>query len=81
MSLFNTILEQLTKSLQGKELYKDEIVKGINTIIGINIKPDQIKIKENKIFINVSPTIKTVIYLKKQQILKALEKYKITTIG
>ncbi len=80
MSLFNTILEQLTNSLQSRERYKENVITEINTIVGIVISPDQIKIRDNKIFFSVSPTIKTVIFLKKSQLLNALKKYKINTM-
>lgn len=80
MSLFQNILEQLSKKLQNTQFYKDEIVKDISEIIGINIKPDQIRIKDGNLFLMVSPTIKTVIYLKKTLILETLSKYKIKTI-
>lgn len=80
MSLFNNILDQITKSLQNKENYKEDIVKEINNIIGIKISSDQIRIKDNKIFFSVSPTIKTVIFLKKNQLITVLKKYKIESI-
>ncbi len=81
MSLFHSILEKLSKSLQVNELNKEEITKDISSIVGVNIKPDQIKIIDGKLLFFVSPTIKTVILLKKTLILKSLIKYKINTIG
>ncbi len=80
MSLFNNILDQITRSLQNKENYKEDVVREINNIIGIKISSDQVKIKDNKIFFSVSPTIKTVIFLKKNQLITVLKKYKIESI-
>ncbi len=81
MSLFHNILQQLSEKLQGSELFKENIAKDISEIIGITINTDQFKIKDGKILFLVSPTIKTVVNLKKSIILNKLYKYKITTIG
>ena len=80
MSLFHNILDQLSKKLKNSESYKDDIAKEISNIIKINITADQITIKTDKIFLSVSPTIKTVISLKKDVILEVLKKYRITAI-
>lgn len=80
MNLFNDLLEKISKRLQGNELYKLEIAKKITDIIGINIEPDQIEIKNNKLFLSISPTIKSLVFLKKDKILKELSLYKINSI-
>lgn len=81
MSLFSSILDELSKKLQKGEQYKKEISKDIEEIIGITVLPDQIIIKNKTLFISVSPTIKTVILLKKQKLLEQLKQYNIKSIG
>lgn len=81
MSLFSSILNELTKSLQGGQLYKEDIAKCISNSIGINITSDQIQIKEKKIFLKVSPTIKTIVRLKQKSLIEALKSFDIKSIG
>lgn len=81
MSLFSSILDELSKKLQKGEQYKKEISKDIEEIIGATVLPDQIIIKNKTLFISVSPTIKTVILLKKQKLLEQLKQYNIKSIG
>jgi hypothetical protein len=80
MSLFNSLLEEISNRLKKNEFNKEEIINDINKITGLNLDINNIKIKENKLFFIVSPTIKTSIYLKKETLLKTISKYKITTI-
>jgi hypothetical protein len=80
MNLFNSLLEELSKKIKGNELYKNDISLEIKNILGISINPDQISIKNGTLFINVSPTIRSAILLKKESLIKALSKYNIKTI-
>ncbi len=80
MSLFQSLLEELSKKIKGTELHKNSISKDISEVLSIVILPDQLKIKNGEIFINVSPTIKTVIKLKKGALLTVVGKYGIKDI-
>lgn len=80
MSLFKDLLGDITKRLYGQELKKEAIAQEITSIIGVSIKPDQIKIKEKTIFFSLSPTIKSKIYLKKTNLIELLKKYDIDII-
>lgn len=81
MSLFSSILEELTKKLYSGEQSKKEVSEIVSTIVGITISPDQITIKNGTLFLSISPTIKTVVLLRKQKLLEGLQRYSITTIG
>lgn len=80
MTLFSSILEELSRKLQGGEQYKKEISETISVVIGVIITPDQINIKNKTVLLSVSPTIKTVVLLKKQKIIDQLQKYNIISI-
>jgi len=80
MSLFHSILEELSKKLSKKESYKEDIARDITTCIGVTVSADQIRVKNGSLYLSVSPTIKTVLHLKKVSLLKQLQKYNITTI-
>lgn len=81
MSLFHTILEDITKRLRSVEGNKDDIAKVVSTVLGIAISANQLQIKQNTLFISTSPTIKSAIRLKQTALLRELQVYKITTIG
>lgn len=80
MSLFNDLLDKISKKLQGSELYKIEISDKVSSVIGIKINPDQIFIKKGLLSFSVSPTIKSLILIKKNILLKELQSYNIKTI-
>jgi len=73
MSLFQSVLKSISEKIKEKSSFKETVVIEINNVIKANIKTDQIKIKDGKIFINTHPTIKSVIFLKKEEILKKLK--------
>jgi len=54
----------------GKKVIKEDVVKIISNIIGLDIKEYNIDIKNNTAYIKTEPIIKNQIFLKKQQILK-----------
>ena len=81
MSLFSSILEELTKKLSTGEQYKKEIAETVSSIVGFTFLPDHMIIKNGVLFINASPTVKTAILLRKQKILENVRKYNIKTIG
>ncbi len=80
MNLFNSILEELSKKIEGAEIYKEEVSLVISRLLNININPDQISIKNGVLFLNVSPTIKSALLLKKEVLIKELSKFNIKTI-
>ena len=80
MNLFNSILEELSKKIKGAEIYKEEVSLVISRLLNININPDQISIKNGTLFLNVSPTIKSALLLKKEVLIKELSKFNIKTI-
>lgn len=81
MSLFHTILEDITKRLRSVEGNKDDIANVVSTILGVPVSANQLQIKQNTLFISTSPTIKSAIRLKQTALLRELQIYKITTIG
>ncbi len=81
MSLFQKILADITKKINSNKEYKEDIAQKLSTITGIPIKDTQIEVKNGVLFISVSPTIKSVIRLKQQDILRLVKEYNITTIG
>ncbi len=80
MNLFNSILEELSKKIKGAEIYKEEVSLVISKLLNININSDQISIKKGVLFLNVSPTIKSALLLKKEVLIKELSKFNIKTI-
>lgn len=80
MSLFSSILSELSKKIQGAELFKNDIAQIVSDTVGVSITKDQLEIKEGKLFISVSPTIKTKILFKKDNLLQRLQQYKIKAI-
>lgn len=80
MNLFSSIIDQIVSRLTGNELKIKEIKESIGQIIGFEINQDQIKIKDSVVFLNISPTVKTKILFKKQEIIKALNKFNIKDI-
>lgn len=81
MDLFQTTLAALSKKLHGASLYKKDIAETLSQLLTVPISEDALSIKEGKVYIHVSPTIKTALLLKKSAALKELQKYNITIIG
>jgi uncharacterized membrane protein YccF (DUF307 family) len=80
MSLFNTILTEITNKLNGVASYKDDVAQVVGRIIGIPISTDQLSIKGTTLYISLSPTAKSVVRIKQVALQQALKQYKITTI-
>ena len=81
MSLFQNILGDISKKLQKSQFSKEVIVITVSKTIGFNISTDDIYIKNQTIYFNVSPTIKSIITLKQNLLLKELESFNIKSIG
>jgi hypothetical protein len=57
---------------------KDELVAVVKDVIGVEIKKDNIDVRNGTIFLSVDPIIKNEIFLKKAEVLESLrEKLKI----
>lgn len=80
MTLFSSIIEDLVSKLNKKEKNKEVLASEITKTIGIQISPDQISVKDSTLILNISPTIKSNILLKKELILKTLERFGIKNI-
>lgn len=81
MDLFQKTLEQLSKKIQGASVYKKDVSGALSTLLGVSITEDQVVIKDKTIYIKVSPTVKTALFLKKSAVLDVLKKYNITFMG
>lgn len=81
MSLFKNALLEISKKLRNKESYKDDISRIVSSEVGVVVSADNLQTNNGVLFINTSPTIKSAILLKKQEILKRLIDYKIHSIG
>ena len=66
LSRFNTIL-------LSEEVKKNSIIDALYQTISIQVKPKDIKIKNNTIYLNIKPIYKNEILLKKDEIFLRLE--------
>lgn len=81
MDLFQETLQRLSKKILGAAAYKKDVAETLSAILSITILEDQIIIKNNTVFIRVSPTVRTALFLKKSAVLDVLKKHNITFIG
>ncbi len=70
-------LESIRKKINEKFAYKDIVVEIIITTTGVTITRDAIKHKNNIIFIDAHPLIKSEIILRKEKILTLLHEKKL----
>jgi hypothetical protein len=68
------LLNRFNEILLGEEGKKEAIRKAISFVVGLEIKSEDIKIKNNVIYLNIKPIYKSEIFLKREQISLALEK-------
>jgi hypothetical protein len=59
--------------LLSEEFKKEAIVKILHQTIGLNIKPEDIEIKNNTIYLNIKPIYKNEIFIKKDEIFLKLK--------
>ncbi len=73
--LFNisAYLEKFKKLGSGDTSLKEVLVRVLGEVVGINISPEKISIKNGEIFLNVSPAIKNTVFIKKETILLKLK--------
>lgn len=83
MSLFQDIITSLQKKLAAREENTQQIALMISEVVGINVLPDQISVRNGVLYLKVQPTIAMTIRLKKEKILALFKEYgiPITTIG
>lgn len=67
------LLDKWSGVLLSHEFKIKSISSVLEQIIGIKIKPEDIKIKNNTIYLNIKPIYKNEIFLKKEQIISLLE--------
>ncbi|MFA6177747.1 MAG: hypothetical protein WC694_02540 [Candidatus Paceibacterota bacterium] len=67
------LLVRFSHILLGEEAKKEVIRKTISEIIKIEIKSQDIQIKNNIIYLNIKPIYKNEVFLKQEQILSKLE--------
>jgi len=68
------LLIRFDNILLSKEIEKNSIINVLYQVIGLQIKPKDIKIKNNIIYLNIKPIYKNEIFLKKEEIFSKLEK-------
>lgn len=72
MTLFQSILGEISKKI-GVQSQDQELIKNtISEVVGVSLPVTAIKISHQKIFITTSPTIKMAIKIKEKEILSLL---------
>lgn len=69
------LLLKFNEILVSGEIKKEFIKKSINSILGIEINNDDIKIKNNTVYLNIKPLYKNEILIKKELITAKLEEF------
>ena len=67
------LLLRFNNILLSEESKKEAIKKTINNILGLDIKKEEIEIKNNIIYLNIKPIYKNEIFIKKDKIISELE--------
>lgn len=78
--MFNisTYLEKFKNFGQGEKLLKETVASIIKEAVGIEVETKNICFKNGEVLLKVSPAVKSLVYIKKESILKKI-KDKITT--
>lgn len=66
------LLIKFDKILLSEEIKKSSIIKIFKDVIGIDIDPKDVKIKNNIIYLNIKPIYKNEIFIKKELIFSKL---------
>jgi hypothetical protein len=80
MSLFQNILSEVSRRLQGIEGNTKEVAHIASGVVGVQIAPDQVRVKHTTVVFLVSPTVRAAIMLKKTTLLEQLKKYGILSV-
>ena len=67
------LLAGLRDKLFSAEIKKDEIRRIISKELNLNLKPEDIEIKNNSVFLKIKPIYKNELFLKREIILEKLE--------
>jgi hypothetical protein len=67
------LLTRYNNSLISSEFQKEAIQKGVASVIGVDIKTEDIEIKNNIIYLNLKPIYKNEIFIKKEKIQSFLD--------
>lgn len=67
------LLAKYTHVLFSGEVKRETIAHIIGGVIGLSIKQEDVKIKNNVVYLNIKPIYKNEIFLKKEKISKLLE--------
>jgi hypothetical protein len=67
------LLLKFNNLLFSEEVKKNSIIDILNQVVGIQVRPEDIKIKNNIIYLNIKPIYKNEILLKKDKIFLKLK--------
>jgi len=67
------LLFRFKNLLLSEEIKKDSIINVLHQIVGLQIKPRDIKIKNNVIYLNIKPIYKNEVFLNKNEIFSKLK--------
>lgn len=68
------LLSVFKNLLLGEEIKKRAVIDAIFSVTNINIKEEEIKIKNGLVFLNIKPIYRNEIFLKKDKIFQEIEK-------
>jgi hypothetical protein len=67
------LLLRFNNILLSEKIKKEIILDVLSRVVGLQIKPEDIKIKNNTVFLNIKPIYKNEIFLKKEEIFLKLK--------
>jgi len=67
------LLVRFNNLLFSEEIKKSSIIEVIKQVVGVEIKSEDVKIKNNIIYLNIKPIYKNEIFLKQEQLFLALK--------
>ena len=68
------LLSRWSNVLLSKESQKAAVLEALSLVVGIKVKPEDVQVKNNTVYLNIRPIYKSEIFLKKEQIDIFLEK-------
>ena len=73
MDPFSVLLAKVKQRLDESSGVQEKIVRSIKEIIGVSIQPEYIQVKQGVLTIISSPTVRSMILLKKDVLLKKIQ--------
>ena len=72
--MFNisSFLEKISKSVQSKEFYNEQIIDVIEKNTNIKLKSEDVELKDNIVLIKCSPAIKNRLFISRGKILEEI---------